>query len=172
MKEKKIDSNFNEFSEIAKGFARNPLGIIALFTVLSYGFASLIVGFSGKSLGENQISPLIWFLVLFPVLVLGVFFWLVSQHSNKLYSPSDFKKEEHFIKFAKNDKENLNDLLLYANEIRSIVYPYRKDNKLNLTKLFEILQNYDANKFRSKKQFNKTLIQLKKTISNRIIFGW
>src|SRR5256885_10550792 len=34
--------------ECAKNLARNPLGIIALFIVLVYGFASLMVGFSDK----------------------------------------------------------------------------------------------------------------------------
>ncbi len=42
--------------------------------------------------------PLIYFLVLFPVLVLGVFGWLVSKHSGKLFAPGDFKNEDNYVK--------------------------------------------------------------------------
>jgi CheY-like chemotaxis protein len=31
-------------------------------------------------------------------LVLGVFTWLVSKHSGKLFAPSDFKNEENYVK--------------------------------------------------------------------------
>jgi CheY-like chemotaxis protein len=84
------------FGQTAKGLARNPLGIIALFIVLIYGFASLVVGVSGH-LGPEERQPIIWFLVVFPCLVLGVFAWLVSQHHTKLYAPSDYQEDESFI---------------------------------------------------------------------------
>ena len=42
--------------------------------------------------------PLIYFLILFPVLVLIVFAWLVSKHSGKLFAPSDFRDEENYVK--------------------------------------------------------------------------
>jgi PleD family two-component response regulator len=42
--------------------------------------------------------PLIYFLILFPVLVLGVFSWLVSKHPGKLFAPSDFKDEANYVK--------------------------------------------------------------------------
>lgn len=34
----------------------------------------------------------------FPILVLGVFAWLVSSHSGKLFAPSDFKDEENYVR--------------------------------------------------------------------------
>ena len=71
------------FSDAAKGLSRNPLGIIALFIVLVYGFASLVTAFA-SSFTANERLPLIWFMVLFPVLVLAVFAWLVRNHSEKL----------------------------------------------------------------------------------------
>jgi hypothetical protein len=84
------------FAESAKGFTKSPLGIIALFIVLVYGFASLVVSF-GKNIGDNA-TPLIYFMVLFPVLVFFGFLWLVANHHRKLYGPSDFKDEDNFIK--------------------------------------------------------------------------
>jgi hypothetical protein len=85
------------FGETAKGLAKNPLGIIALFIVLVYGFAALVTAFA-SSLNAGERLPLIWFLVPFPVLVLAVFSWLVSRHSGKLYGPSDYKDEENYMR--------------------------------------------------------------------------
>lgn len=91
-----MDDSVTKFGETAKGLSRNPLGIIALFIVLVYGFASLVTAF-GSSITPQERLPLIYFLVLFPVLVLGVFAWLVSRHAGKLYSPSDYKNEDNYV---------------------------------------------------------------------------
>jgi CheY-like chemotaxis protein len=85
------------FGDVAQKLARNPLGIIALFIVLVYGFAALVTGFS-SSFESNERLPLIYFLVIFPVLVLGVFGWLVSRHSNRLFAPSDFRDEDNYVR--------------------------------------------------------------------------
>jgi CheY-like chemotaxis protein len=91
-----VDKFSQSFGKTAQGLSKNPLGIIALFIVLVYGFASLVAVFSG-SLNANERLPIIWFLVVFPVLVLAVFSWLVSQHAGKLYGPSDYKNEENYV---------------------------------------------------------------------------
>jgi hypothetical protein len=36
------------FGDTAKSLARNPLGIVALFIVMVYGFASLVTAFAGS----------------------------------------------------------------------------------------------------------------------------
>jgi CheY-like chemotaxis protein len=91
-----MDESPRSFAETAKGLSKNPLGIIALFIVLVYGFAALVTAI-GTALTAAERLPLVYFLVLFPVLVLGVFAWLVSRHTGKLYSPSDFKDEQNFV---------------------------------------------------------------------------
>lgn len=85
-----------KFAESALSFTKSPLGIIALFIVLVYGFASLVVGL-GSGLSE-YVVPLIYFMVFFPVLVFLGFLWLVAKHHNKLYGPSDFRNEENYLK--------------------------------------------------------------------------
>lgn len=67
-----------KFGEAAKGLSKNPLGIIALFIVLVYGFASLVTAF-GSGLTATERLPLVWFMVVFPVLVLIGFLWLVTR---------------------------------------------------------------------------------------------
>ncbi|RAP78466.1 response regulator [Paenibacillus montanisoli] len=114
-------SDFQSFGDTAKGLSKNPLGIIALFIVLVYGFASLIIVFS-NSLTTQERLPIIYFLVCFPVLVLGVFAWLVSRHTGKLYSPSDYRDEHNFIRVA--------SALTEATIRRQL-----KDNKMDINKL-------------------------------------
>jgi CheY-like chemotaxis protein len=92
-----MNDQVKSFGDVAKGLARNPLGIIALFIVLVYGFASLVTAFASAFTATERL-PLIYFLVFFPILVLGVFAWLVSKHSGKLFAPSDFKNEENYVR--------------------------------------------------------------------------
>jgi len=92
-----LSDQTKSFGETAKSLARNPLGIIALFIVLVYGFASLVTAFAGSFTAGERL-PLIYFLIIFPVLVLCVFSWLVSKHSGKLFAPSDFRNEDNYVK--------------------------------------------------------------------------
>lgn len=92
-----MSGQLKTFGDTATSLARNPLGIIALFIVLVYGFASIVTAFSG-SFSTAERLPLIYFLIGFPVLVLLIFAWLVSKHSGKLFAPSDFKDEENYVR--------------------------------------------------------------------------
>ncbi len=85
-------------TEASTKLSRNPLGIIALFIVLVYGIAALVFGVSAGALDPNLKMPLVYFLVGFPVLVLGVFSWLVSKHHTKLYAPADFRDDDSFLR--------------------------------------------------------------------------
>jgi len=92
-----MSDQIKNFGDAAQNLARNPLGIIALFIVLVYGFASLVTAFTG-SFSPAERLPLIYFLVIFPILVLGVFAWLVRGHAAKLFAPGDFKDEENYVR--------------------------------------------------------------------------
>jgi len=87
-------------------FVRNPLGIIALFISLIYGFASLVITVGGKTLEHNERIPIIYFLILFPVIVLGAFLWLVVKHHKKLYAPSDYRDDKSFLETIDRDNYN------------------------------------------------------------------
>ena len=90
----------DNFLKNAKGLAKNPLGIIALFISLIYGFACIVLGISRNDFQGNENIPLIWFLVFFPVLVLIAFVYLVACHHKKLYAPSDFRDDKSFLEAA------------------------------------------------------------------------
>jgi hypothetical protein len=91
-------SPLQEFGQTAQRLARNPLGIIALFIVLVYGIAGLVLGVSSGKLEPSERQPLVWFLVVFPVVVLAAFFRLVTAHHVKLYAPHDFPDAEGFFR--------------------------------------------------------------------------
>ncbi|MFP9136464.1 hypothetical protein ACLI1C_04700 [Devosia sp. XGJD_8] len=81
---------------------RNPLGTIALFISLIYGVCALLLGASISSLEPQNQTILVLFIALFPVLILGVFAWLVSVHHKKLYGPGDYRTDESFLQAAQS----------------------------------------------------------------------
>lgn len=87
-----------DFGKTAQRLSRNPLGIIALFIVLVYGIAALVLGVSSEHLEAGERLPVVWFLVIYPFFVLGIFYWLVARHHTKLYAPIDFPDKEGFFR--------------------------------------------------------------------------
>lgn len=96
-----MDQNpLKDFGTTAKSLSRNPLGIIALFIVLVYGLACLVL-ITGGSLSISERLPIIYFLIIFPFVVLGVFTYLVAARAGQLFAPSDFKNEETYLALQK-----------------------------------------------------------------------
>ncbi len=93
-----MKTSLTDFSQAAQKLSRNPLGIIALFIVLVYGIAALVLGVSSDNLQTEERLPLIYFLVFFPCIVLFVFYRLVAKHHVKLYAPDDFQDKEGFFR--------------------------------------------------------------------------
>ncbi|HUD87159.1 MAG TPA: response regulator [Xanthobacteraceae bacterium] len=91
----KLDAT-KSFGETATALSKNPLGIIALFIVLVYGIAALVTVVP-TSLTVTDRAPLIYFLVLFPILVLALFGWIVVYKPVNLFGPQDFKNEENYV---------------------------------------------------------------------------
>lgn len=100
-----MNTKFNDFQTSALGFTKSPLGIIALFIVLIYGFATLAATFGDNF--KDSIVLLVYFLILFPVIVFVGFLWLVSKHHDKIYGPSDFKNEDNFFKMRMSSVASL-----------------------------------------------------------------
>jgi CheY-like chemotaxis protein len=84
------------FGDTARGLSKNPLGIIALFIVLVYGMAAVVTALPSSATAGEKL-PLIYFLVLFPVLVLGVFTWLVICYPANLFGPGDYARGETYV---------------------------------------------------------------------------
>lgn len=125
-----MNNPLTEFMDKARGLTRNPLGIIALFVSLIYGFACLVLGTSLNNLkGCEERLPLIWFIILFPFLILVAFVYLVVNHHNKLYAPGDYKDEKNFVTTFIGNKEVSTDLEKIYIQLRTL--PKQKDGNLN-----------------------------------------
>ena len=81
----------------AEKLSRNPLGIIALFIVLSEAFAALIIGLSRDLQNGQQWAHITLFVILFPVMVFIIDTNLIIKHHRKLYAPTDYRSDESFL---------------------------------------------------------------------------
>lgn len=108
------------FGNAAKGLAKNPLGIIALFIILIYGFAALTLGLNNSPQPSERL-PLVWFLVIFPLIVLGTFGWLVSCHHEKLYAPDDYKSDDGFLRGMESRTKHTKELQVQQHELKEKV---------------------------------------------------
>lgn len=76
---------------------RNPLGILAMF--ISFAYLAMVVCFTvgmDKLCGRVERLSIIGFLVLFPFVILSVFYNLITKHNGKLYGPRDYRRDEVF----------------------------------------------------------------------------
>lgn len=90
--------NIATAAKAAKPLAHNPLGIIALFLALVDGIAAVALGVTTGSLSAALQAVLVWFIVLFPAVVLIVFYLLVTRHHTKLYAPKDYESPDGFFR--------------------------------------------------------------------------
>jgi len=104
-----------------KNYFKNPIGIIGWFLVLVEAIAALVV--IQSSLNDTLNTILVLFIVLFPCLVLWIFYCLVTKHHEKLYSPSDYKNEDNFVKSYNNSTQNME--LLERKKFETLPTPIR-----------------------------------------------
>lgn len=88
---------------------RNPLGILAMF--ISFAYLAMVVCFTvgmDKLCGRAERLSLIGFLVLFPFVILGVFYNLITKHNGKLYGPRDYRCDEVFAMMSGTEIDSRN----------------------------------------------------------------
>lgn len=77
---------------------KNPLTVIAIFSAVAEISGTTVLPFIAES---NQ-SIYIWFLMLFPTLLVIIFFLTLNWNHEVLYAPSDYKNENNFFKSLRN----------------------------------------------------------------------
>lgn len=84
------------------GHIKNPLTVIAMFAAIAEVSGAIVLPFIAP---ENQ-ATYIWFLMLFPVLLVLIFFATLNFNHKALYAPSDWKDESNFFrKFSQATEE-------------------------------------------------------------------
>jgi tetratricopeptide (TPR) repeat protein len=74
--------------------ARNPLGIISLFVFFIEAIATVSLGVAIKT---EYIGHVIWFIILFPTLIVILFFVTLWTKRECLYSPMEFRDDGSFL---------------------------------------------------------------------------
>jgi hypothetical protein len=83
------------------GPIKNPLTIIAVFaSVVEISCAYVL-----PSISISLQGTYIWFLMLFPILLVVAFFIVLWFKPYVLYAPSDYKDDANFIKFFDSEKD-------------------------------------------------------------------
>lgn len=82
-----------------KNKINNPMTVIAIFAGLSEASAAISLPF----LNNEDRAVYVWFLISFPFYLLFLFFITLNFNYRSLYSPSDFGKDESFLKAMDND---------------------------------------------------------------------
>lgn len=126
------------------GYIKNPLSVIAIFAAIAEISGTTVLPFIAE---ENQ-SVYIWFLMLFPVFLVGSFFLTLNFNHRVLYAPSDYKDENNFVTLfdkAKPDEQSrkLHDEVEeieadkgHVKEVKNVddsINVVERDNKRNIT---------------------------------------
>lgn len=84
-----------------KHYLHNPLGILGMFITLCYLIAGIVFSIGlDKLQGDSERLPFVYFIIGFPLIILGAFLFLVICHHEKLYSPQDFSDEANFVELT------------------------------------------------------------------------
>jgi len=132
--------------------AKNPLGIIALFILLTYGMTSLIFGVVNSNINECQQWAFVIFIIFFPIIVLCIFYKLVTEHHTKLYGPSDFDNEDNFLKLINQGKE--------------IERKKKKEKELEIEEMIEAEREKELEIEKNSKAEGKQCVELRKNSQN------
>jgi hypothetical protein len=83
----------------------NPLTIIAIFAGLAEVSGTIVLPF----LKDSSQDIYVWFLIVFPTILIFLFFFTLNCNHKVLYAPSDFQDEDNFLKLFR--KPNAGDRL-------------------------------------------------------------
>jgi len=76
------------------GPIKNPLTIIAIFAAIAEISGTIVLPFIAP---ENQ-ATYVWFLIIFPILLIILFFLTLNFNHKVLYAPSDYQNEDNFLR--------------------------------------------------------------------------
>ena len=79
------------------GKVNNPLTIIAIFAGLAEVSGTIVL----PLLQHNTQAVYVWFLIVFPTVLVGVFFYVLYHKHQVLYAPSDYRDDSTFKDIAK-----------------------------------------------------------------------
>jgi len=98
------------------GHIRNPLTIIAMFAALAEISGTAVLPF----IGETNQGPFVLFLILFPSVLILLFFLTLNFNHKVLYAPSDYKDEENFLKLLNRASAAVSDTYAALAQVKDL----------------------------------------------------
>lgn len=109
---------------------RNPLTVVAIFAGLAEAFSCLAL----PRLAPNLQAIFIWFVMLFPFMLVVLFFATLNWNHKVLYAPSDFHSDETFLKTFRQDAERIRtDIIAEGESVRRSAEVFAQLATLSLT---------------------------------------
>lgn len=94
-----------EVSVTSINHIKNPLTIVGIFAGIVEISANLVLPFLDK---ENQVTY-VWFLMLFPTILVIMFFATLNWNHGVLYAPSDFQNDAAFVQIHARQKMHIDN---------------------------------------------------------------
>ena len=115
-------------------FVSNPLTVIAIFAALAEVNATVSIGLVDKDL--QQIF--LWFVILFPTLLVILFFLTLNYNTEVIYAPSDYKEDKSFHRalFGESkepDKAINNDKEIIKKTLKELGIERDQDEEVNFS---------------------------------------
>ncbi len=115
----------------------NPLTIIAIFAALAEINATVSIGLVDKELQ----SIFIWFVILFPTLLISLFFLTLNFNTKVIYAPSDYKDDQSFHKMLIGEQKPDREINVDKNIIRKTLDELGIKQNKNTEFHFEVSEN-------------------------------
>lgn len=108
----------------------NPLTAISAFAV----FAEVACAIALPRLEGNVQSVFVWFVILFPTILVILFFLTLNFNPKVLYAPSDFANEEHFVKLIEKGIEQSPKISNIEEEVQPLIRQALEDDEPDFPK--------------------------------------
>jgi len=83
----------------------NPLTVIAIFAAITEVMGIGVLPFVSDA---NQ-STFLWFIIVFPLLLVALFFLTLNFNHKVLYSPSDYREDSSFLAASNIQNSKITD---------------------------------------------------------------
>jgi len=120
------------------GTVKNPLTIIAIFAGIAEVSGTVVLPFIDIT---NQFI-FIYFLILFPSILIVLFFGTLNFNNKALYAPSDYKDEDNYIKMFKYDIQKQTNIEVKVSKEDSIINNI-EELKSQISKLTNKISNLE-----------------------------
>lgn len=110
------------------GLVKNLLTIIAIFAGIAEVSGTIVLPF----ITEGNQAVFVWFLMIFPSLLVAVFFLTLNFNSKALYAPSDYQNEDNYLQVHRYDKAKREEVLVNVPKEKGIEEVLSQLNELQV----------------------------------------